>query len=340
MKVTINDVAKKAEVSVATVSRVLNNNYPVNVVTRARVNKVIKDMQFIPNMQAQEIKHRKSRTIGIIVPSVDNMFFPEVINGVEDYLMKHDYSLLLCFSKNSKEREKDNVRNLLSRNVAGIIIADADLTNVENHFYDEFVKNTPITFINGNPSHDQFSHVLCDEEEGANQALQALWNHGHRHIYFIRGINSHSYDVKENAYRTFMKQHNEECDGDVIYVGEGNSSKVIDVTRSIMVTRLLKDKNTAAFCCNDLMALGVIDACKELAMDIPKDFSIIGFDNIILSKFVQPKLTTVDQNMVQLGLNAASLMVENIEAGKKLNKTIVLSPKLVMRETLGKNSNK
>ncbi|MEG2994249.1 MAG: substrate-binding domain-containing protein, partial [Erysipelotrichaceae bacterium] len=85
---------------------------------------------------------------------------------------------------------------------------------------------------------------------------------------------------------------------------------------------------------------GVIDACKELAMDVPKDFSIIGFDNIILSKFVQPKLTTVDQNMVQLGLNAASLIVENIEAGKKLNKTIVLNPKLVIRETLGENSNK
>lgn len=338
MKVTIIDVAKKANVSVATVSRVINNNYGVNVKTKAMVQKVIDELQFIPNMQAQEIKKRKSNTIGIIVPSVDNMFFPEVINGVEHYLMQTGYSLLLSFSKNSKEKEQENVRNLLSRNVAGIIIADANTTNVENGFYDEFIKSTPITFINGDCCYDEFSHVLCDEYEGAKKALQALWDNDHRDIYFIRGVNSYSYDVKESAYHRFLSEQEESHKPNVVYVGEGNSSKVIEVTCKMMVEKLQKENGTAAFCCNDLMAIGVLDACKELGIKVPQDFSIIGFDNIILSKFVQPKLTTVDQNMYQLGLNAAQLLVENINAGKKLNKKVVLNATLIERETLGKNN--
>ncbi|MEG1733275.1 MAG: LacI family DNA-binding transcriptional regulator [Longicatena sp.] len=338
MKVTIVDVAKQANVSIATVSRVLNNNYPVNVKTRARVQKAIDELHFIPNMQAREIKKRKSKTIGIIVPSVDNMFFPEVINGVEQYLMEHSYSLLVSFSKNSKEKEQENVRNLMSRNVAGIIIADANTENVESGFYEEFSKNTPITFINGDASHEEFSYVLCDESDGANKALHALWNKGHHDIYFVRGDNSYSYDVKEQAYRAFLAQQKEHVEPHIVYVGEGNHSKVIDMTCKKMVEHLRNEKYSAAFCCNDLMALGVLDACKEVGIKVPEEFSVIGFDNIILSRFVQPKLTTVDQNMYQLGINAAQLLLENIKAEKKLNKKVVLCAKLIERETLAERN--
>ncbi|MEG0736789.1 MAG: LacI family DNA-binding transcriptional regulator, partial [Longicatena sp.] len=112
MKITIVDVAKKANVSVATVSRVINDNYPVNSKTKAKVQKVIKELNFIPNLQAREVKKRKTKTIGVIVPSVENMFFPEVINGIEQHLMQKSYSLLLSFSKNSEEKEQECVRNL------------------------------------------------------------------------------------------------------------------------------------------------------------------------------------------------------------------------------------
>lgn len=334
MKITIVDVAKKAEVSVATVSRVINDNYPVNSKTKAKVQKVIKELNFIPNLQASEVKKRKTKTIGVIVPSVDNMFFPEVINGIEQYLIQESYSLLLSFSKNSKAQEQECVRNLLSRNVAGMIIADVNTTNVESGFYDDLSKTTPIIFINGVSSREGFSHVLCDEGDGARKALNALWECGHRDIYFIRGENSYSYDVKEKAYKDFLCEKDGDPKQHILCVGEGNSSQVIDVTHKLMLERLKSTQGSAAFCCNDLMAVGVLNACKEVGIKVPDDFSIIGFDNIILSKLVSPKITTIDQNTFELGKQAAKLILELIDENQAIRKKVVLNATFVPRETL------
>lgn len=334
MKITIVDVAKRANVSVATVSRVMNNNYPVSSKTKANVQKVIKELNFIPNLQASEVKKRKTKTIGVIVPSVENMFFPEVINGIEQYLIQKSYTLLLSFSKNNIEKEQECVRNLLSRNVAGMIVADVNTTNVESGFYDDLGKSTPIIFINGECDKEGFSHVLCDERDGAMKALHALWEKGHRDIYFIRGGSSYSYDVKESAYKEFLRNNNQSSKEHIVYVGEGNSNQVIDVTHSIMSEKIRKEGCSAAFCCNDLMAIGVLNACKEANINVPEAFSIIGFDNIILSKLVDPKITTIDQNMFELGNQAAKLVLETIHEEQHISKKIVLNATFVPRETL------
>ena len=339
MKVTIVEVAKQAGVSVATVSRVINNNYPVNAKTKARVLKVIEDLNFVPNVQAQEVKKRKSKTIGVIVPSVDNMYFPEVVHGIEQQLMSRSYSLLITFSKNNKEQEQDCTRNLIGRNVAGIIIADASTSNVSSGFFKEYVKNTPIVFINGDPSQSEFSFVMSDEEKGTIDALNHLWENGHEHVYFVRGENSYSYDIKEKTYQEFYAKKGVNVERNVICVGEGNSSDVIGYTTQKFVNLLKMNHCSAAFCCNDLMALGVVNACKENALRVPKDFSIIGFDNVILSKYAEPKLTTVDQHMHQLGVNAAQLILENITTEIDLSKKVVLNTSLVKRETVGKFRN-
>lgn len=339
MKVTIVEVAKLAEVSVATVSRVINDNYPVNKKTKARVLKAIDELKFVPNVQAQEVKRRKSKTIGVIVPSVDNMYFPEVVHGIERELMNSSYSLLITFSKNNKEKEQDCVRNLIGRNVAGIIIVDASTANVDNHFFEEFVKNTPIVFINGDPSQNDFSFVMSDEEKGTIEALTYLWECGHHHVFFVRGDNSYSYDIKEQTYREFYREKEVNIDGNIISVGEGNSSDVIEFTTDKFMDLLATKKCSAAFCCNDLMALGVVNACKKSAVLIPREFSVIGFDNVILSKYTDPKLTTVDQHMHQLGVNAAQLVLENISTVSNLNKKIVLNTSLIKRETVGKFKN-
>ena len=334
MKTTIVDVAKHANVSVATVSRVVNGNYAVSAKTKLKVEKAIQELDFIPNLQASEIKKQKTKTIGVIVPSVENMFFPEVINGIEQYLMEESYSLILCFSKNSKEKEQECVRNLLSRNVAGIIIADVSTVNVESGFYDKLADRIPLVFINGDANRGDFSYVMCDERDGALKVMNALKDHGHQDIYFIRGGNSYSYDVKERAYRNFLEDQGDSEKINVVYVGEGNSSQVIDITYKIMLEKLRQKECSAAFCCNDLMAIGVLKACKEIGIRVPQEFSIIGFDNIILSTLIEPKLTTVDQNMFQLGNQAARLILENIKEVRIIHKKVVLNANMVMRETL------
>jgi LacI family transcriptional regulator len=336
MKLTIVDVAKKANVSVATVSRVMNGNYPVKAETKQRVLEVIEELNYIPNMQARELTQKKSATIGVVVPSINNMFFPEVITGIETSLKLNSLSLVLACSNNDSEEEKLCVNNLLSRNVSGIIIIDPNAENVESKFYHSISKQTPVVFVNGPSVSSNISSVINDEAMGANMALHHLLENNHKDILFVRGKDSYSYDVKEKVYKTTMEGLNNFNPKNIINIGNGNSSETVDNTVNIFLEVLKKSSATAVLACNDLMAVGVLNACKKLNLDVPKDLSIIGFDNIDLSKFVEPKLTTIDQNMFLLGTNAATLLLEKIEFDNSYSKRIILINSLVERDTIAK----
>lgn len=336
MKKTIVDVASLAGVSIATVSRVINNNYPVNKKTKERVLEAIHELQFVPNVQAQEVKKRKTKTVGVVVPSVDNIFFSEVVHGIERQLNDSSYSQLLMFSKNDEMREQECIRNLIARNVAAIIVVDAHTSNIQNGFYKKQISSIPIVFINGDASKHDHSHVSSDEVFGANAALQHLWDKGHEFVYFVRGESSYSYDVKEKVYLDFYKQKGIDASKNIISIGDGNSTKTIESTAS-MFDELLKSKRcSAAFCCNDLMAIGVLEASRQLGMKIPQDFSLVGFDNSLLSKYSNPRLTTVDQHMHQLGYSAAQLVLEMIGQEKQISKKIILGTALIQRDSVMK----
>ena len=336
MKLTIVDVAKKANVSVATVSRVMNGNYPVKAETKQRVLEVIEELNYIPNMQARELTQKKSATIGVVVPSINNMFFPEVITGIESSLKLNSLSLVLACSNNDKEEERLCINNLLSRNVSGIIVIDPNTDNVKSKFYNSISKQTPIVFVNGYSASANISSVVNDEAMGANMALNYLLENNHKDILFVRGKDSYSYDVKEKVYKETMEDLNSFNSKNIINIGNGNSSETVDNTVNIFLDVLKKSSATAVFACNDLMAVGVLNACKKLNLDVPKDLSIIGFDNIDLSKFVEPKLTTIDQNMFHLGTNAATLLLEKIEFDNSYSKRIILINSLIERDTVAK----
>ena len=334
MKVTIVEVAKAAKVSVATVSRVMNGNYPVSERTREKVMKAIEDLNFIPNLQARELNQKVSSTIGVIVPSVENMYFSELITGIEKYIKKMNYSMLLTCSKNSKEQEIECVNDLLARNVAGIIIADPNNRNVVSAFYDMIAKRIPVIFVNGDIHHTQFFHVCSDEEVGANTAIQYLLDHHHEEIGFIRGENSYSYDIKQKVFNKRMKELGKNPEEYTIMVKNGNNVSVIDDAEEACMTILPQKNFTALFAVNDLMAIGAINACKKLGLRVPQDISVIGFDNILLSRYVDPKLTTVDQNTFLLGYNSAQLLIEKINSKDSYNKKIILNTTLVERDTV------
>jgi LacI family transcriptional regulator len=334
MKITIVDVAKKANVSVATVSRVTNGNYPVKAETKKRVLEVINELQYIPNMQARELTQKKTSTIGVVVPSINNMFFPEVIKGIESNLKLNSLSLILACSNNDKEEEKSCVNNLLSRNVSGIIIIDPNTDNIKSEFYQNISKQTPFVFVNGHSISTNISSVVNDEAMGASMAINYLLENNHKDILFIRGKDSYSYDVKEKVYIETMKNLNCFNPDNIINIGNGNSGETVDNTINKFLDILNKCSATAVFACNDLMAVGVLNACKKLNLDVPKDLSIIGYDNIDLSKFVEPKLTTIDQNMFLLGTNAATLLLEKIEYDNSYSKRIILINSLIERDTV------
>ena len=286
-------------------------------------------------MQARELTQQKSATIGVVVPSINNMFFPEVIKGIESSLKLNSLSLVLACSNNDKEEEKLCVNNLLSRNVSGIIVIDPNTDNINSKFYHNISKQTPLVFVNGHSVSTNISSVINDEAMGAGMALNYLLENNHKDILFVRGKDSYSYDVKEKVYKETMTDLNNFKPENIINIGDGNSSETVDNTVNIFLDILKTSSATAVFACNDLMAVGVLNACKKLNLDVPNNLSIIGFDNIDLSKFVEPKLTTIDQNMFLLGTNAATLLLEKIESDNSYSKRIILINSLIERDTVG-----
>ena len=177
------------------------------------------------------------------------------------------------------------------------------------------------------------SYVSKDETAGARTALRYLRGLGHEKILFVRGAKSDSYRVKEEAYRELMTEDGLFDERYVVNIGAGNSLHTVDTTMNLLMELLPDCEATAALCCNDLMGVGVLNACKRLGIRVPEQMSIMGYDNTSLSRFVEPKLTTMDQNMLILGSNAAELLIEKIETGR--SKKVVLENILVPRETTG-----
>lgn len=333
MTLTIVDVAKEAGVSSATVSRVMNGNYPVKEETRKKVLQAIEKLNYIPNMQARELTMKQSTTIGVIVPSINNMFFPEVVNGIEKQLKEYDYSFILSCTAGDSAEEKRCINNFLSRNVAGIIVIDPSTENIEDKFYDNISSSLPLVFVNGFGNVKNVSSVSNDEAEGAAAALDYLIDGGRKNIMFVRGNGSYSYDIKEKVYIDKMNSIDSFFDGNIINIGSGNGTETVDNTERILKEVLSVRKTDAVFCCNDLMACGVLNACSGLNLKVKEDVAIIGFDNTVLSRFVSPKLTTMDQNMDLLGTNAAMLLVEKINCDNQYSKKVLLNNKIVIRET-------
>lgn len=334
MKVTIQDVAKESGVSITTVSRVINNNYPVSEKTRKKVEEVVKRLDFKPNILARGLIHQKTDTIGVIVPSITNLFFPTVVKAIENILRKQGYSIYLCNTDNIDEEEVTYVNSLLARQVDGIIVIDPQTSNMKNRFYEKLQKEVPLVCINGYNRGISCNFVLNDEETGAVEAVEYLIGLGHKDIAFVRGESSYSYDLKENAYKEVLEKHGYRGNEEVINIGPGNNDETMDITMNKIKNVLEKSKHpTAFFACNDLMALGVVNACKKVGLDVPGDVSVVGFDNTVISSLVEPKLTTVDQNMYALGENAASMLLKNIKNKNASTQKIVLNTKLIIRDT-------
>ncbi|MCB2296102.1 LacI family transcriptional regulator [Clostridium algoriphilum] len=334
MKVNIRDVAREANVSMSTVSRVINKNYPVKEETKIRVEAVVKKLNFSPNTLARSLISQNTKTIGILVPSINNFFFPTVIKAIEHELRINGYSIYLCDTDNNDAEETKYIKSLMGRQVDGIIVIDPKTENMKNGFYETVGKDIPLVSINGYNNKINCNFVLNDESSGARQAMQYLLELGHENIIFVRGKESYSYDIKEAVYNKFMEENKLTAQKKIINIGEGNSYDTVDGTMNIMSKELEKLKAPIAiFACNDLMALGVMNACKIMNFDVPKDVSIIGFDNICISSIVEPKLTTVDQNMYLLGENASKMLLEIIESDNNKIRRIELKTQLIIRNS-------
>lgn len=302
--ITIKDVAKEAEVSVATVSRVLNNNGYVNEETRKKVEDAIKKLEYTPNAVARSLYKKQSRTIALIVPNITNPFFPEVARAIEDVMNSKDYTLILCNSDDQEEKEKKYFDMLRQKYVDGVIIVTSTLKPMH------IVKNKiPIVAVDRFIDKD-IPYVSVDNMKGARQAVQHLKAIGCQRIAHIRGPDD--LPIAEERYQGYLKevQHEAWFDENLVLNGNFNIKLATEQTKKLLTENRDID---GIFAGNDYMALGVIKAALELGKRIPKDLSVIGFDGINLAKLTNPELTTIAQPIYQIGYKAAEILLDLIE---------------------------
>lgn len=333
MVITIHDVAKEAGVSIATVSRAINNNYPVKEETRKNIEAAIEKLGYAPNEIARSLILKSTSSIGIVVPGITNLFFSTIVEEINRVLISKGFTMSLYSTQGDSHVEKTVIESIISRNMAGVIAIDPSIENLENHYFQDLCKTLPTIIINGSTDEYGNNFVSYDEEVGANEAFKHLLDLGHEKISFIRGDKSLSYDIKEKVYKKFIKDHNLDYEN-IISVGMGNSLEVIEKT-SETIKKLLnsKDMGTAIFACNDLMAVGVLNACNRLKIRVPKDISIVGFDNTLLSNITHPRITTVDLRMKKIGKSAARELLKMIKGKYIETEKIVYDTQLIVRES-------
>ncbi|MFZ3590031.1 LacI family DNA-binding transcriptional regulator [Bacillus sp. DJP31] len=300
---TIKDVANEAEVSVATVSRVINNNGYVNEDTKKKVQLAIDKLNYKPNAVARSLFKKKSMTIGLILPDIKNPFFPEVARAIEDVTNSNGFTLILCNSDEDENKEQQYLDVLKQKYVDGVIMVTSTLTpkNIEK-------MGIPIVALDRTIGHS-IPSVSVNNYQGARDAVQYLKSLGCHKIAHIRGPeNVINADERCNGYLDEVK-NNEWFHPELIVNGYYDIKRTIAVTRELL---LQYPDIEAIFAGNDYMAAGVLKAALSIGRKVPDDLVIIGFDGIDLCTLTTPELSTMSQPIYEIGKVAATMLLDII----------------------------
>jgi LacI family transcriptional regulator len=340
--VTVYDIAREAGVSVATVSRVLNNTAPVKASTRERIVKLINKYQFQPNALARSLIKKVTGMIGIILPDITNPFFPEVLAGLEQEARNKGYTFFLCDTGSSNQdvkaqylRESQYLNILIEKQVDGIIMIGGriDLVKCSKEMakeVSEVNKRLPIVFINGDLPGGKFHRVAINESVGGELATEHLIGLGHKEIAFIGGYKQMSNTVNRvEGFKRAMERNGLAVHKDRVLHG-GFS---VDGGKRLMEEMFSRGNHpTAVVCANDLTGIGAMKFAIKSGMRIPDDLSIIGFDDTPMAASSIPELTTISLKCTELGRTAANMMHQLITK-QRTDQVIAIDPALIIRES-------
>ena len=335
MGITKKDIAKEANVSIATVSRVINNkDQSIRADTKERIQSIIKKHNYQPNRIARSMITKETATLGLIIPDIQNPFFPELVRGVEDFANENQYSVILCNTDGDINRERKYLDLMKEKNVDGILYTYAftELSKPFKGFLKE--NNTPMVLLDRGEPGSKMSGVYVDNEKAGYMATRHLIDLKHKRIGCITGP-EHIENSKErfNGYHQALKEAGISLDETIIFVGDYQMKGGYEAAK-----KLIAEGVTAVFAFNDLMAFGIYQAAAELGVKIPDDLSVVGFDNIKYNHLLVPKLTTIEQSSYKMGETAVELLLKQIKNTEKQKKeTIIIEPILVINESTTKN---
>jgi len=336
--VTIKDIAKIAGVSHSTVSRALRGHSMISEETTSRIKEIASDLGYIPSAMARGLKTKRSQALGVIVNRIDDPFFSEIF---EDVLQEEGYSLFVAASNRDPSREKTIVQAMRERQVDGVIVCTTQFGDEYRSQLEHF--GFPIVAI-GNLEGTDYKWLVCHEDfYGSVQITKYLIELGHRKIAYLG--NSRAERTTRGRLDSFKQEMNAadlpipdeyiyHCPNGRPEGGEIGAKHFID----------LDDPPTAIICFNDMMAIGVVKALREAGLQVPKDCSVVGFDDISIAAYTYPSLTTLRQPKYQLGYEAAQMMYKVLQSQSEISSTqgqkLMLRGELVVRETTAPPANK
>ncbi|MCD4824496.1 MAG: LacI family transcriptional regulator [Phycisphaerae bacterium] len=327
-KVTISDVAREANVSSQTVSRVINRKGEISDETRRLVLEVIQRLGYRPSSIARGLATNRTFTIGLVVPDIANPFFPEIARGIEDFAWERGYGVILCNTVEDPAREEAAIKSLEDKRVDGIIICSARLA--QPTLCDLLQPHRAAVLINRTVPSQLAGVVRVDDAYGAGLAVNHLLAHHRREIGFIAGpASSQSGVLRAEGAQKAMAEAGLAIDSLRKTECKPTHAGGLAAARELIAGH---PEINALLCYNDLVAIGALQACREMNLSVPQDVAIVGCDDTLLAGLVQPALTTVSVPKYEIGAAAAGMLFSRI-AGEAGRDEIVYKPELIVRQS-------
>jgi LacI family transcriptional regulator len=336
-KVTLKQIAKELDVSISTVSKSLRNSSEIGEETRLKVQAFAKFYNYKPNNIALSLKNRKTKTIGIIIPEIVHHFFSTVINGIEQVANENGYSVVICLSDDSFEKEVRNMEMLANGSIDGFIMSLSKETQFKGDFHhitEVIDQGMPVVMFDRVTNEILCDKVIIDDKLAAYEAVQSLIDKGRKKIALVTTVDYVSVGkLRTDGYIKAL------LDNDIPF-NENLIIKIEDVdTCEIIIGKLLEDKAIdAVFAVNELFAVTIIKTANKIGLNVPKDLAVIAFTDGIISKYSTPTITTVSQSGIKMGNRAAKMLIDRLEAENEEEEdenytTEVIETHLIERES-------
>jgi DNA-binding LacI/PurR family transcriptional regulator len=327
----IREIAKRAKVSTATVSRTVNRIPTVDPRLAKQGWKGIDELDYRPNIQARTLVSGRSHILGLVVSEITNPFFPEIVQAFETMAVEHGYEILLVSTVHDPKHMDLSVRRMTDRRVDGVAVMTFGME--DPLLKDRELSNVPIVFVDIGPKRPRVSNIRIDYLHGIRQAVQHLAALCHEKIAFISGpLDLKSAISRRNAFKKAMSEIGLDVQKSLVVEGDHTLEGGVRAMQSLLA---LPNRPTAVLCSSDMTALGVMHKCYEEGLSIPKDLSLVGFDDIRLAQFILPPLTTVRMSQSELARIAFHALLTELgrETPSKDGTEFVLETSLVLRNS-------
>lgn len=307
MPVTIVDIAKKSNVSHSTVSRALNGSTLISQDTTKRIRQIAAEMGYFHSAAARSLKTNRTQALGVIVSNVDDPFFGEILQGIEEVAQNNGYSLFMAASQHDPEREQHIVQAMREHRVDGVIICSASFSTTQSNQFSRY--GIPIVVVNNQAAEDYRYSIYHDDVDGSRQITRHLIGLGHKRIAYLGNFSSGRTNIDRlNGFEQELETANLPIPSDYIHnVAGGGPENGLEGIKHFLS---LRKRPSAIVCYNDMIAIGALQGLYASGLSVPGEISVTGFDNIVFSAFTNPRLTTFDQPKRFIGSEAARLVLD------------------------------